>query len=410
MKRLLNSIFLPLVALGVVTFVGCSKEPQMPLPDLGGVVPDVLYAEFDEVCSRTYIEENRYLRWTAGDEISYFPVITYNMRYRFTGKTGDNGGAFEKLTFDLVTGNGLDNCYAVYPYAATTTISEEGVMSFAYPDTQYYAKETFGLGANVMVAVTESKDDNLLRFKNACGYLKILLYGEGSVQRIELSGNRGEKIVGDAMIEVLGGLPHMSIVSGSTTMTLDCASGVELSATEPTPFWFAMPPVTFSEGITITIYDSMGRTMTKSTTKQVEIERNMVQPMAAFEFKVDDTPQGFTAMAGVWHLTEWAGAIPSFDVYLDIDASGRVALYQRISTLTWQMFESEATLSDDVISGVYTDGIAWGTSYRYTLNSTTMTWVNISDAGDTSVYTRSELPENVEVTRTDAFYGAERFL
>jgi hypothetical protein len=74
------------------------------------------------------------------------------------------------------------------------------------------------------------------------------------------------------------------------------------------------------------------------------------------------------------------------------------------------MFESEATLTDGVISGVYTDGVAWGASYRYTLNNTSMTWTNTSDANDKSVYTRSELPESVATTRGDVIYSAERFL
>lgn len=399
-----------LCVLSVVAFVGCDKEVEISISEPQSVAPDTLYAEFDEECSRTYIEDNIYLRWNAGDEISYFPAITYNMHYRFNGNTGASNGTFSKLTTDLVTGNGLDKCYAVYPYAASTSISEEGVISLVYPQTQYYAEESFGIGANVMVAMTKSKDDNVLRFKNACGYLKIQLYGDASIQRIELSGNRGEAIVGDATIVMLEDIPQMSIVRGSATLTLDCASGVALSKDEPTVFWFAMPVMTFSEGITVTIYDSLGRVMTKSTTKQVAIERNIVQPMAAFEFEGESQPLGVAALSGIWHLTQWHGVEPSFEVYMDIDASGSITLYQRIESHYWSVYASSAEITNDVISGVYSDGVVWGASYEVSIDDDTMTWVAANDATDISVYTRSELPADMPTESTRAAKGDNRFL
>ena len=407
MKMIIKHI---LCVLSVVAFVGCDRAVEISILEPQSVAPDTLYAEFDEECSRTYIEDNRYLRWSAGDEISYFHAITYNMHYRFDGNTGASGGTFSKLTTDLVTGNGLDNCYAVYPYAASTSISEEGVISFAYPETQYYAEESFGLGANVMVAMTKSKDDNVLRFKNACGYLKIQLYGDASIQRIELSGNRGEAIVGDATIVMLEDIPQMSIVRGSATLTLDCASGVALSKDEPTVFWFAMPATTFSEGITITIYDSLGCVMTKSTTKQVEIERNMIQPMAAFEFEGESQPLSVAALAGVWHLTQWYDVEPSFEVYMDVDASGSITLYQRIESRYWSVYASSAEITNDVISGVYSDGVVWGTSYEVSIDDDLMTWVAQNDATDISVYTRSELPADMPTESTRAANSDNRFL
>lgn len=75
-------------------------------------VPEKIYTEIDNVTSRTYVEEGNHLRWNEGDEISYFPGITYNLEYRFDGKTGDNSGSFTKITDKLVTGNELENTYA----------------------------------------------------------------------------------------------------------------------------------------------------------------------------------------------------------------------------------------------------------------------------------------------------------
>ena len=65
-------------------------------------------------------------------------------------------------------------------------IAEDGTISITLPAVQKYASKSFGVGANMMVAVTKDKDDYFLPFKNLCGYLKLKLYGierEFAVQR-----------------------------------------------------------------------------------------------------------------------------------------------------------------------------------------------------------------------------------
>lgn len=161
--------------------------------------PKTIIASMDDV-TRTYANENLSLRWHAGDEISFFPV-TYNLRYRFDGETGDNSGSFTKLSEGLVTGNELPTNYAVYPYREDTRIMEDGEVTFQLPDVQSYAENSFGRGANVMIATTSDVEDNILRFKNVDGYLKLQLYGEDvEVERIELRGNNDEPLAGTCHI------------------------------------------------------------------------------------------------------------------------------------------------------------------------------------------------------------------
>ena len=69
-----------------------------------------------------------------------------------------------------------------------------------------------------------------------------------------------------------------------------------------------------------------------------------------------------SSIEGVWHLSSWRGATPSFEVYMEITATGGITLYQRIESLYWDVYQSTATLSNGVISGVYTDKVAWGAS------------------------------------------------
>lgn len=284
--------------------VACAKFEEPTDSKITVDAPDTLYVEFDEEDTRTYIEEEKYLRWTAGDEISFFPV-TSNVRYRFTGETGANSGSFEKITSGAISGSALANCYAVYPYAEGTTISSDGVISFTLPAVQYYQQNSFGLGANTMVAVTANADDNVLRFKNACGYLKLKLYADdATVKSIELKGNQGEKLAGSATITAeYDANPVVAMNSGATTtIKLDCGDGVKLSsnAKEPTTFLFVIPAITFAEGFTMCVTDVDGKVYEKATKKEFAIERNMIQPMAALKAEFKATKP---ANNEIWYTT-----------------------------------------------------------------------------------------------------------
>lgn len=275
----------------VSLFVACSQdaieekhETQTSMVN----IPEKIYAEIDNVTSRTYVEEGNHLRWNEGDEISYFPGITYNLEYRFDGKTGDNSGSFTKITDKLVTGNELENTYAFYPYNEATSMSDEGIINFTFPATQSYAENSFGLGANAMIAVTDGKDDNILRFKNLCGYIKLKVYGDATIKSLTLKGNDDEPLAGAATITAIYGNDPVTTLAddATTTLIIDCGTGVTLGTTaeEATEFWFVVPSQSFAKGISIDITDINGLVMTQSTTKEVVIDRNTIQPMTVFEF------------------------------------------------------------------------------------------------------------------------------
>lgn len=279
-----------LSALCALSLIACAKsdEDMVAVP---ATAPETIYASFEEPTTRTYVEQDKYLRWHAEDEISFFST-TYNLQYRFQGNTGDNNGSFTKITTDLVTGNALANNYAVYPYAASTAISDEGVISVTLPATQAYAENSFGRGANTMVAATNGTMDNVLRFKNAGGYLKLQLYGtDVTVKSVALQGNKGEKIAGEATITAAYGNDPVVTMADTATdvVTIDCGEGVTLSndATTPTTFWFVLPETTFAEGFTVTVTDTEGGTFVKSTSNSFTIDRNMIQPMKSLEAVVE---------------------------------------------------------------------------------------------------------------------------
>lgn len=116
------------------------------------------------------------------------------------------------------------------------------------------------------------------------------------------------------------------------------------------------------------------------------------------------------ALAGEWHLTEWRGAVPSFDVYLSISEDGVVTLWQRMESRLWETFYSTVGFDGSIIAGEYTDGVAWAASYYVAVDGDTMTWTNTADSGEVSVYTRCTLPDftNPDI-RTYATMGTRWF-
>ena len=273
-----------------------------------GEIPETLYAsmdsEQDEAESRTYLEDKRVL-WQNGDAISYFSFNTHNTKYIYTGEDGlSNVELNRDESVSGTLGNLLLKSQAVYPYSEDITVEYDetaGIdkINLSYPTTMKYGVNSFGREANIMVAAGVHNGDTDLYFRNAVGYLVIKLYGTSTngqpttVKSITLSSVGGlDKIAGSAVIVAdKDEAPVITMADdASTSVTLDCSNdgaGVALGADaeHATEFWFCLPPVTFTDGIKITVTDVYDNSYTQQTTNTVNIVRNEVQPMAALEFE-----------------------------------------------------------------------------------------------------------------------------
>lgn len=260
----------------------------------------VFYASIEvpvgEAETKVYADDDLSVLWHEDDRVSIFNKNTYNQEYRFTGKTGSNAGSFEKVTSGgFVTGNPLSSVYSVYPYSASTEISNQGLISVDLPSTQTYAQHSFGPKANTMVSVSS---DEMLLFKNVGGYLVLRLYGEDvEVSSITLKGNNDEKLAGKAAVSIFsGGNPSVEMNSDAAKeITLTCDNPVTIGNTAAgyTEFWFVTPPVSFSKGITIRVNGPNGSYFEKSSSKAISIGRNTVSRMAAIEVELSGGEDGF---------------------------------------------------------------------------------------------------------------------
>ena len=281
----------------------CSiQEENFVTPEKDGVRFRASFEQPVEEATKVYVNEDLQLRWTADDRVSIFNKNTSNQQYKFLGATGDSEGEFE-IVGDLGTGSAIPYVICVYPYEKATAITAGGALAVTLPATQAYAPHSFGPGANTMAAL--SADENL-QFKNLGGYLRVSLYGAGvQVSSLTLQGNKGEKIAGNVTVSMTSdGLPSIAMADDATTaITLTCAEPVALGATaaESVDFWFVVPPVTFSEGFTVSVN---GDAFEKATTKSVTITRNHLSKMAPVEVS---TAALQSIIYRITHMWLWGG-------------------------------------------------------------------------------------------------------
>ena len=271
--------------------------------------PKVFYATLEQTApdTKVYADENLRVLWNANDSINLFDHYSYGKKYRFDGPDGANAGTFTDIepSTSFIVGNELSHVYAIYPYSPYNGINNAGtVLQLTLPEEQTYKENSFGIGANTMIA---TGDDNNLRFKNLCGYLCLKLYGNGvNVSRVMLKVNEGqERISGDADvtvghvvkqgkddITVLDDEPVVNLVEpyDSHMLILNCPTPVPLGATvnDYKVFWLVVPPVTFSDGFTVYVEDNHGKQFSKSTHNAITIKRSTMTKMAPIEVVVPE--------------------------------------------------------------------------------------------------------------------------
>ncbi len=264
------------LAVAVYLLVGCTKSEE---PNYSQNAKKRTFSVSLENNQTRAHAENLSVVWDNGDLMSILEGGN-NFQYKYDASNQNivavNGAA------------GDGEVYAVYPYAESNAVVDD-VISLTFPADQNYYADSFGLGANTMVA--KSSDDNL-SFKNVGSYLKLYLWGDDvTVQSITLKGNSdAAQLSGTALVSFdSNGLPvyewNSDVEDGSKTITLNCPNGVTLGTSEvdATPFWIVVPPQTFTGGFTITVTDIEGKEFVQSTAKNVVLDRNYVQPMTAIE-------------------------------------------------------------------------------------------------------------------------------
>ena len=285
------------IYLAALTLIAACNKAESPVVSQDA---DIITAQIEqETSTRTYMDVNNNIRWSEGDQVIAFMKSSYGHKYQlissFAGKTYADFSIVSSGGGNLSAGTEWDHNIVYYPYADAIEAAKSGsnyTLDVVLPSEQTYAAESFGSGSMAMVAVSEN---NNITFRNVLGGMKLQLRGTQKVKSIKLEGKNNEKLSGAATVIAYTDetKPAITMASGaSTSVTLDCGSGVQLNESKATEFIIALPPVLFNKGFTVTVTDTESKTYTVETDKANTVLRSSILNMPAF--KLGETPDSET--------------------------------------------------------------------------------------------------------------------
>ena len=279
-----------IIALLAMLFVSC-KETTIDEAENNAEQKEYIYATIANDDTRVELNNYKQTVWTKYDMIIRLGDNIHDV-WMFDGQTGDRYGKFyHYASFTSTLDHNFNGKYfALYPYKDGiyygTSKFTNGDLAIFYNvfNEQNYHANSYDTSSNIMLGL--GKDAENFTFQNVMGYLRLSLSGGKKVKNITLKGNNNETLAGVRYIhqeDVNNGDWYTNL---STTMTLNCGNGVQLTGT-PTEFYFALIPTIFEKGITVTINFTDGTTYVKNTSKYVTIKRNVIQPMATISTDQD---------------------------------------------------------------------------------------------------------------------------
>ena len=375
-------MFMSLAAVAAV-FAGCQK-PELEVAPVE--VKDAFTASVENFDATKTALDGNHVVWSADDQLAIFQGFGVADLYEIAdASAGSSSAKFVYKTSGLgddfyggVEMNDPRNV-AFYPYAeGLASYSEDGawvVTNVTLPATQVYTENSFANGAFPMVAVTESLEDHVLRFKNVLGAVKLQLTGTQLLKSIVVKGNSGEVLAGAATVTAHDGFDTPSIVmaeGGATEVVFDCGNGVQLSETA-TAFYIALPPTVFENGFTVTA-TTLDGCVAELVAPKNEVKRSgiLVMPELAVKAVV---PVTFEAEEGMTDV--------AMNITIDHEAAtGFYGLFVRPDM--WQMIveyvENEWVAFSDILGGML------GNEGPCFLYQTTSYTGNISTFGFDPVY------------------------
>ncbi|MBO5655585.1 MAG: leucine-rich repeat protein, partial [Rikenellaceae bacterium] len=291
MKRLL------IFVCALFGFMACTQNPIEEQSAILTDAPETIRVGFEDDQTRIQLNEAQKTVWTEGDLVSVFYFSDANQEWQYQGETGARVGNLKRINAGEPTAKTTYNVVA-YPYNDNYFLNTRtGALHATLPATQHYLKDSYGVGANLMVAQSEFTQFSL---KSVCGWLKLQLTGNGEVVTgIKFRGNDGEQVAGLIYVDTATAEATLASEMGSaddnnvggnlvfddtiiSEVTLDCGEGVVLGE-EATTFYLSLPPQTFANGFTVEFECANDNLASLSTKKALVIERNTIQPMSAVE-------------------------------------------------------------------------------------------------------------------------------
>lgn len=248
----------------IIMLAACSKEQVN-----GGLKNITIGVTMENSIVKTSLDENLNVAWGKGNGVTVFANGT---SYKFTA---DQNGIYSKLTGEAPE---ADKYYLLYPYASSATISGTGVMKYDDDEQQnIQARNNFAGGQNISFGVTDAGGNATMY--NACALLKFTVPSIATnVKKLTFVPNKStEAFRGQYSLKFdESGNPVVGFGPYATNRKITAVyNGSGMFPTEAS-YYVVIPPVTISEGYTVTIDYADGEQRTITTNKSFTFERNHV--------------------------------------------------------------------------------------------------------------------------------------
>ena len=190
----------------------------------------------------------------------------------------------------IVDSNPIPGNVAVYPYAYSYT--DQGLVTcgrelkYDSESGTYSTEVDWPDEGDFMVAATASTEDDFFEFRNTRGLLHLSFTGDGiKLNKVTVKGNNNEVIHGTFRITFGPDIfPTQELVTPDfgTPSEVSLDAGIYLSPDTATDFYFTLPAIIFTNGITVTFHTDHG-SVVKKTTKELKIRRSEIQPLSELE-------------------------------------------------------------------------------------------------------------------------------
>ena len=226
--------------------VSCQKEIDNQNMDGAGNDRDLVYMEFATQAeqTKTYIDDaTKKVLWLKNDAVSIFPAGVANTKGGDKFTTQDNMTATATFTGESEL---AENYYALYPYKSDASVTEDGKITFAFPNWQAVKNGTIGNGYNPSVGVAQ---DGNLTLRNVGAAFKFTVPEDlTDLVEILVMGCKNENMAGTITVSATDPSDY-TVVSGKNAVMIN--SNNKKNVIPPGVYYIAALPQTLSNGFIV---------------------------------------------------------------------------------------------------------------------------------------------------------------
>ena len=276
-------MFMSAMALTAMFAAACSNE-MVNAPETSegtvltaGFAPEAAGSE--QTQTRTVLENDKTVKWTAGDRIAVNGKVSKDAEISETGVTA-------KFSFDDM----LEAPYsAVFPAAV---YKDAGTVTL--PAVQTWKEGSFAAAAAPMCAYVTGGGTKL-SFNHLCSVVKLTINKPASDAEkfacIEFRGNDGEQICGDFAIDYESCTLTPSAAVSDADKKIRYDIDWNIAADAQVVAYIVVPAGEYSKGFTVKIQDKQGRIMEKSSSAKT-LKQGTVHEMPELSFEQTGTETG----------------------------------------------------------------------------------------------------------------------